>query len=61
MPNNGNQLTEMVLVMGVAGVGKSYFINKLKEGAVEEGEGLQSRTPLTSILPAIDSTRSNAC
>lgn len=47
MPNNTNQSAEMVLVMGVTGAGKSYFINKLKEGAMEEGEGLQSRMHLS--------------
>ena len=54
MPSNSNQSVEMVLVMGVTGAGKSYFINRLKEGAVEEGEGLQSRMPLASVLPAND-------
>lgn len=34
--------TDMVLVMGVTGAGKSYFVNKLKEGAVVEGDGLES-------------------
>lgn len=32
----------MVLVMGVTGSGKSYFINKLVEGSVAEGAGLRS-------------------
>jgi len=32
----------MVLVMGVTGSGKSYFINKLSEGSVKEGPGLES-------------------
>lgn len=54
MPKNDNQVTDMVLVMGVTGAGKSYFINKLKEGAVEEGEGLQSRMLLVFNLQAID-------
>lgn len=52
MPNDGNHPTQMVLVMGVTGAGQIYFIDKLKEGAVEEGEGLQSRMPLASILRA---------
>ena len=34
----------MVLVMGVTGSGKSYFINKLAEGSVKEGPGLQAGT-----------------
>jgi predicted GTPase len=34
--------TDMVLVMGVTGAGKSYLINKLKEGATVEGDGLES-------------------
>ncbi len=34
--------TDMVLVMGVTGAGKSYFVNKLREGAVVEGDGLES-------------------
>ncbi|KAJ4987558.1 hypothetical protein SVAN01_07015 [Stagonosporopsis vannaccii] len=32
----------MILVMGVTGSGKSYFINKLAEGSVAEGPGLRS-------------------
>ena len=33
---------DMVLVMGITGAGKSYFINKLKDGAVVEGDSLES-------------------
>jgi predicted GTPase len=33
----------MILVMGVTGAGKSFFINKLAEGTVQEGPGLKSR------------------
>jgi predicted GTPase len=32
----------MILVMGVTGSGKSYFINKLAKGAVLEGHGVRS-------------------
>lgn len=32
----------MILVMGVTGSGKSYFINKVSEGSVVEGAGLRS-------------------
>jgi len=32
----------MVLVMGVTGTGKSYFVNQLKTGAVVEGSTLDS-------------------
>ena len=32
----------MVIIMGVTGSGKSYFINRIKEGAVKEGSGLCS-------------------
>lgn len=32
----------MILVMGVTGSGKSYFINRLAEGAVDEGHELRS-------------------
>ncbi|KAJ4346018.1 hypothetical protein N0V95_005801, partial [Ascochyta clinopodiicola] len=34
----------MILVMGVTGSGKSYFINKLAQGAVAEGHKLRSKT-----------------
>ncbi|KAL1648301.1 hypothetical protein SLS61_006992 [Didymella pomorum] len=34
----------MILVMGVTGSGKSYFINKLAKGAVLEGHGVRSET-----------------
>jgi predicted GTPase len=33
----------LILVMGVTGAGKSYFINRLKENSVIEGHGLRSR------------------
>lgn len=32
----------MVLVMGVTGAGKSYFINRLKDGSVVEGSTMDS-------------------
>jgi hypothetical protein len=32
----------MVLLMGNTGAGKSFFANKLKEGATLEGSGLNS-------------------
>jgi predicted GTPase len=32
----------MVLVMGITGSGKSYFVNQLKSGAVVEGDTLES-------------------
>jgi predicted GTPase len=32
----------MILVMGVTGAGKSYFVNKLQAGAVIEGHNLNS-------------------
>ncbi|OAL03081.1 hypothetical protein IQ06DRAFT_218284 [Phaeosphaeriaceae sp. SRC1lsM3a] len=38
------QSENLVLVMGVTGAGKSYFINKLKPNSVEEGHGLMSQT-----------------
>ncbi|KAJ2891527.1 hypothetical protein MKZ38_000236 [Zalerion maritima] len=34
----------IVLVMGVTGVGKSHFINKLKAGSVQSGNSLESQT-----------------
>jgi predicted GTPase len=33
---------DMIIVMGVTGSGKSYFINKLAQGSVSEGGGLHS-------------------
>lgn len=33
---------DMIMVMGVTGSGKSYFINKLRKDAVLEGSGLNS-------------------
>jgi predicted GTPase len=32
----------MVLIMGVTGAGKSYFINRLKDGSVVEGSSMDS-------------------
>jgi len=32
----------MILIMGVTGSGKSYFLNQLVQGAVIEGPGLNS-------------------
>lgn len=34
--------TDMVLVMVVTGAGKSYFVNKLKEGAIVEGSDMDA-------------------
>jgi hypothetical protein len=34
----------MILVMGVTGSGKSFFVNKLAEQTVSEGPGLRSGT-----------------
>ena len=42
MVGDSEALIDMVLVLGVTGAGKSYFVNQLKEGAVVEGEGLES-------------------
>ncbi len=35
----------MVLVMGIPGSGKSYFVNRLKDGAVLEGDTMESCKP----------------
>ncbi|KAF2110482.1 P-loop containing nucleoside triphosphate hydrolase protein [Lophiotrema nucula] len=43
----------MILVMGVTGAGKSYFINKIAEGTVLEGRGLRSKTRKPQIVTAI--------
>ncbi|CZR55811.1 uncharacterized protein PAC_05699 [Phialocephala subalpina] len=40
----------MVLVMGVTGAGKSYFVNKLKEGSTVEGATLTSCTSVCQIV-----------
>ncbi|RSL86599.1 hypothetical protein CEP51_002716 [Fusarium floridanum] len=43
--NNDNFSNEgIILVLGVTGSGKSYFLNKLKSHSVKEGHGLQSET-----------------
>ncbi|KAK3935665.1 P-loop containing nucleoside triphosphate hydrolase protein [Diplogelasinospora grovesii] len=34
----------IILLMGVTGAGKSYFLNQLKAGSVGEGHGLRSET-----------------
>jgi len=39
---DGTERIGMILVMGMTGVGKSYFINQLAEGTVQEGPGLRS-------------------
>jgi len=46
----GAEECSMILVMGVTGSGKSYFINQLKSGAVEEGPGLRSGTHCESVV-----------
>jgi predicted GTPase len=33
---------DMILVMGLTGAGKSYFVNMLTDGTVAEGETLRS-------------------
>jgi hypothetical protein len=40
----------MILVMGVTGTGKSYFINKLREGAASVGHDISSRTSCVQIF-----------
>ncbi|KAI1409419.1 P-loop containing nucleoside triphosphate hydrolase protein [Hypoxylon sp. FL1857] len=40
----------MILVMGVTGSGKSHFVNLLKGGSVEEGQGLNSVTQECQIV-----------
>lgn len=50
MAERGESQTDMVLVMGVTGAGKSYLVNKLKEGAVVEGDGLESSMGAYSIF-----------
>jgi len=40
----------MILVMGVTGSGKSYFINKLQAGAAVEGRNLRSETSECDIV-----------
>jgi len=42
--DRGEPAEDMILLMGVTGAGKSFFINKLVEGAVLEGPNLQSCT-----------------
>ena len=39
---DGNKFTSMVLLMGSTGSGKSYFVNRLKEGATIESDSLYS-------------------
>ncbi|KAH6629362.1 hypothetical protein C7974DRAFT_185147 [Boeremia exigua] len=38
------QSDSLILVMGVTGAGKSYFINQLKPNSVAEGHGIRSET-----------------
>jgi GTPase SAR1 family protein len=40
----------MILIIGVTGVGKSYFINKLAAGSVTEGAGLTSETETCQVV-----------
>ncbi|KAF2258544.1 hypothetical protein CC78DRAFT_426885, partial [Lojkania enalia] len=40
----------IVLVMGVTGAGKSYFINKLRPDSVIEGHGLRSQTKACALI-----------
>lgn len=44
MKKNGFSNEGIILVLGVTGSGKSYFLNKLKSHSVQEGHGLQSKT-----------------
>jgi hypothetical protein len=37
-----HEAENLIVVMGVTGAGKSYFINKLKPGSVVEGHGIRS-------------------
>jgi len=42
MPQASTNEQGMVLVMGITGTGKSFFVNKLKEGSVAEGSTMDS-------------------
>ncbi|KAF4630725.1 hypothetical protein G7Y89_g7419 [Cudoniella acicularis] len=49
---DGDRFASMVLLMGNTGAGKSYFVNKLKEGSVVEGDSLYSCTARCQIIQA---------
>ena len=49
----------MILVMGVTGSGKSFFINKLKQNSVVEGHDLRSRMNPGALEFASAESRSN--
>lgn len=40
----------MVFIMGITGAGKSYFINKLKEGSVVESSSMNSTTSRCQVI-----------
>ncbi|KAF2193121.1 hypothetical protein K469DRAFT_619710 [Zopfia rhizophila CBS 207.26] len=51
MPTFKNEADySMILVMGLTGSGKSYFINRLAPGAVSEGAGVTSETESCEIV-----------
>jgi len=39
------EVPAMILLMGVTGSGKSYFLNQLVAGASKEGHGIHSGKP----------------
>ena len=43
----------MILVMGVTGSGKSYFVNKLQSGSVTEGHTLRSGMLFAGLMGGI--------
>ena len=43
----------MILVMGLTGAGKSYFINKLKEGSVVESSQIFSKTSKCTMIETV--------
>jgi len=45
-----NDIASMVLLMGSTGTGKSYFINKLKEGSTVESDSLYSCTATCQLV-----------
>ncbi|CAN9132327.1 unnamed protein product [Alternaria alternata] len=50
--SNPNDVLSMILVMGVTGAGKSYFINQLaRSKVVEEGDSLDSCTQSCQLVP----------
>lgn len=58
-PTMNHKSDGVILVMGVTGAGKSYFLNQLKSESVAEGHSLYSGTHYPSLRFIVPGTKTD--